>query len=90
MYTMYYSVETFTTIAYGDNTPKNPLEAIFVAIFLISSAVMLSYIIEEIIILFYQFLKRRFLYLRKLKVLQRYMHYKHIEPELSSTILRFY
>lgn len=53
MYTMYYSVETFTTIAYGDNTPKNPLEAIFVLVFLIASAVMLSYIIEEIVMLFY-------------------------------------
>lgn len=25
MYAMYYSVETFTTIAYGDCTPKNPI-----------------------------------------------------------------
>ena len=53
MYTMYYSVETFTTRAYGDNTPKNPLETIFVTVFLIASAVMLSYIIEEIVMLFY-------------------------------------
>lgn len=42
---MYYSIETITTIAYGDNTPKNPIETVFVLCFLIMSAVMLSYIL---------------------------------------------
>ena len=28
MYAMYYAVETFTTIAYGDCTPKNPVETV--------------------------------------------------------------
>jgi len=51
---------------------------------------MLSYIIEIIVMLFYQFLRMRFLYIRRLNTMLRYMHYKKVEPELSAEIIRFY
>ena len=51
---------------------------------------MFSYIMEEIVNLFSQFQRIRFMYIRKLMTMQRYMHYKQVNFELTHEILRFY
>lgn len=48
-YIMYYSVGLVTTIAYGDITPKNPIECIYMIFVLIINALIFGYLMTEIL-----------------------------------------
>ena len=48
-YIMYYSIAVVTTIAYGDITPKNPIECIYTIFALISQTILFGYVMAEII-----------------------------------------
>lgn len=48
-YIMYYSIAVVTTIAYGDITPKNPIECIYTIFALIFQAILWGYILSEIL-----------------------------------------
>lgn len=90
IYALYYAVETFTTVGYGDATPRNPIENSFVILFMICSAGMLAYIIKEIVNLFYNFLKNKFPYLRKQQIMRRFLKAKRVERDLMRQVLNFY
>ena len=45
-YTMYFSIGTMTTIAYGDITPLNPLETIYITLALLLYTVCFAYILS--------------------------------------------
>jgi flagellar biosynthesis protein FliR len=49
VYVMYYSIAVVTTIAYGDVTPKNPIEVMFTILALIFQTVLWGYILSEIL-----------------------------------------
>jgi len=46
---MYYGVAVVTTIAYGDITPKNPIECIYTIFILIIVTIFFGYILTEIL-----------------------------------------
>jgi hypothetical protein len=48
-YVMYYGVAVVTTIAYGDITPKNPIECIYTIFILIIVTIFFGYILTEIL-----------------------------------------
>lgn len=90
MYSIYYTVETFTTVGYGDNTPRNSFENCFVIVFMICCAGTLAYIIKEIVNLFYNFFKNRYPYLRKQQIMRRFLKAKRVERVLVSKVLQYY
>lgn len=45
-YMMYFSVQMISTIGYGDITPKNPIECLFVILAFICQAVLWGYILS--------------------------------------------
>lgn len=48
-YIMYFSIGIVTTIAYGDITPKNPIECVFMIFVLITNTLILGYLMTEIL-----------------------------------------
>ena len=48
-YIMYYSVGLVTTIAYGDITPKNAIECLFMIFVLIINTLIFGYLMTEIL-----------------------------------------
>lgn len=48
-YIMYFSIAVVTTIAYGDITPKNPIECIFMIFIFITISIILGYLMTEIL-----------------------------------------
>ena len=46
---MYFSIGTMTTIAYGDITPLNPLETIYIIFALFFYTIGFGYILSEIL-----------------------------------------
>lgn len=51
IYSLYFSVSLLTTVAYGDITAKNPIEAIYVIIILLVSTIVISLVLEDVIII---------------------------------------
>jgi len=49
LYSLYFSVSLLTTVAYGDITAKNPIEAIYVIIILLVSTIVISLVLEEVV-----------------------------------------
>lgn len=49
VYIMYYSIAVTTTIAYGDITPKNPIECLYTIFALITVTLVFGYIMTEIL-----------------------------------------
>ena len=39
-----------TTVAYGDITAKNPIEAIYVIVILLVSTIVISFVLEEVVV----------------------------------------
>jgi hypothetical protein len=48
-YVMYFSIGVVTTIAYGDITPKNPIECCYIIFVLITITLILGYLMTEIL-----------------------------------------
>lgn len=48
-YIMYYGIAVVTTIAYGDITPKNPIECIYTIFALIIVVIIFGYLLTEIL-----------------------------------------
>lgn len=65
-YIMYYSVGVITAIAYGDITPKNPIEVAYTIVAMIVQTVLAGYIFSEFIRLlmhiYSYYFERRFRY----------------------------
>lgn len=49
IYIMYFSIAVITTIAYGDITPKSPIECIYIIFVLIMVTLIVGYIMTEIL-----------------------------------------
>ena len=48
-YTMYFSLGVMTTIAYGDITPLNPIETLYITVALFVYLIGFGYILSEIL-----------------------------------------
>ena len=48
-YTMYFSIGTMTTIAYGDITPLNPIETVYITVALLFYTIGFGYILSEVL-----------------------------------------
>lgn len=46
---MYFSLGMTTTIAYGDITPLNPIEATYIVFALVTNTIAFGYILSEIL-----------------------------------------
>ncbi len=49
IYTLYFSIGVTTTIAYGDITPLNPLETLYIIFVLIINTLVFGYILSELL-----------------------------------------
>lgn len=49
LYSLYWSIGTMTTVAYGDVVPLNPLETIYTCFIMFIAAVVIGYTINQII-----------------------------------------
>jgi hypothetical protein len=86
VYIMYFSVGVVTTIAYGDITPLNPIECIYMIMVLIMITLILGYLMTEILRLLvnvfsYNFERK----LRHFELLQK-MEYEKVQRETQAQI----
>lgn len=86
LYALYFSWTTMTTVGYGDITPMNFQEIIFVTVLLFVSSVIFAYLMGSLTDLISNLNSSRHLLSEKKTQLSRYMHWRQVPHELMIRI----
>lgn len=78
LYIMYYSIAVVTTIAYGDITPKNPIECVYTIFALIVVTLIFGYLMTEIL--------RVLMHVFGYQFDRRYVHYEFVSKLRNDNI----
>lgn len=89
LYSVYWAVETMSTIGYGDIAPRNPIEVVFTIITMLVSSMVFAYSLSIIgnTINAITLTSRRIS--TDMSIINGYMHRKHLEPGLQCRIRHY-
>jgi hypothetical protein len=85
-FSVYFVLETMTTVGFGDITPTNLWEVLFTSVLLLLSCPCLGYLTGRVVEVTMSFYSQSRAMREKRNILQRYLHWRHVPNHLGASI----
>jgi voltage-gated potassium channel len=85
-FSVYFVLETMTTVGFGDITPTNLMEVLFTSVLLLLSCPCLGYLTGRVVEVTMSFYSQSRAMREKRNILQRYLSWRHVPNQLGASM----